>query len=176
MTRRRGYSLVECLVAIALIAATFTAVAVATSGMYRACQRVGQESAVELELARLAAQLRADAHQAASVKLEVPADSSATPSTLSLVEDGGRSIDYKLRGGQVERVVRQRDTVGHRDGYRLPGTFAARWQVERDRPLALVSLILDPGPLGTSGTLGFEAFRVDAAVGLLRPARAAEEP
>ena len=69
MKSRRGYSLIECLVTIALIGTAMTTVAVSMSGMQLACQRVREETIAEMELQRLAVQLRADAHEALSAQL-----------------------------------------------------------------------------------------------------------
>ena len=54
MKRRRGFSLVECVVAIGLIAATFTTVAVATGGIRRALARLRADVEIELATERLA--------------------------------------------------------------------------------------------------------------------------
>jgi len=170
MRTRRGYYLAECLVAIALMGATFSTVAVATSGMYRCCRRVREESAGELELVRLAAQLRADAHQALSVREEGPADAKAAAAkTLLLTLGDERSVHYTLRAGRVERVLSRGDEPAHRETYRLPGSFTARWQVGDGRPARMVSLMLVPGPVGSNTPSGSQAIRIDAAVGLLGP-------
>lgn len=63
MKRRRGFSLVECVVAIGLIAVAFTTVAVATGGIRRALARLRADVEIELGIERLAIQLCADAHE-----------------------------------------------------------------------------------------------------------------
>ena len=175
MKKRQGYSLVECLVAIGLISATLSTVAVATSGMYRCCQRVRGESVTELELERLAAGLRADAHQALSVKLDGHTDTEEAVDTLVLTLADERSVQYTLRAQRVERVLHYGDEVRHRETYRLPASFTARWEIERNRLLPMASLLLDPGPVGSNSPLGFQAMRIDAAVGLLQPLLAPRE-
>ena len=180
MRTRRGSSLFECLIAIGLIGATFSTVAVAMSGMYRTHRRVRGEAGRELELERFAAQLRADAHQALSVEEETVADpNAADPNAavkiLSLTLPGGRSVHYTLQERRVERVLRRGDELLHRETYRLPGAFIARWGVARDRSWPMVSLMLEPGPAGPDSPLGFQAMRIDAAVGLLRSPPAPNE-
>jgi len=168
MSTRRGFTLTETVVAIGLVSATLTAVAVATAGMYRACRHVRQESAVGLELGRLASQLRADAHGALSVEVQSADDAEGDAGALLLTLPDGGSVRYTLRTGHVDRVLRRGDEVPHRETYRLPPALVARWQIERGRTVPLVSLLLEPGPVGTSGPLGRQPVRVDAAVGLLR--------
>ncbi len=168
MRTRQGHTLIECMVAIVLLGATLATVSVAISGVYRCRQRVGEESATELDLQRFAAQLRADAHRAVSVKKEKPDDSGEAVNTLLLTLTDGRSVEYTVEGRYVERVLRQGDRSRHRETYRLAKAFAAHWQVQRDRPSPLVSLMLDPATGGANGPLGIQTIRIDAAVGLLR--------
>jgi type II secretory pathway pseudopilin PulG len=169
MKTRRGHSLVECVIAIGLIGATFTTVAVAMSGMYRTSRRVCRAAGTELDLERFAAQLRGDAHQSLSVKEDIVTSPSGDAKTLSLTLTSERSVYYTLREGHVERVLRRGDALQHRETYRLSGAFTARWFVDRDRARPMVSLILEAGAAGASSPLGFQAMRIDAAVGLLRP-------
>lgn len=172
MRKRRGYSLVECLVAIGLIGATFSTLTVALTGVCRCCQRVGEESATEIELERFAAALRADAHVALSASLEDAADPNQPARVLRLPLADEQSVKYTLRAGYIERVLQSNDELRHRETYRLPKSFATRWQVDRDRSRPMVSLMLDPG---SAGPLGFQAMRIDAAVGLLGPAPTEQE-
>ena len=115
MRRRGGYTLVECLIAIALIGVTMTVVAVAMSGMHRACRRVRQDAAIEMELQRFAAQFRADAHLAVSAQQEDSAEGNAPTGTLLLTLNDRESVRYTLRAQFVERQCagndRLRETV-----------------------------------------------------------------
>ncbi len=168
MRTRQGYTLVECMVAIVLIGVTLATVSVALSGVYRCRQRVGEESAMELDLQRFAVQLRADAHDAVSAEEQKPDEPDAAVVTLLLKLTDDRSVEYTLEGRHVERVLRQGDRLRHRDTYRLPKAYAAHWQVRRDRPLPIASLMLNPETTGGNGPLRIRAIRLDAAVGLLR--------
>jgi len=166
MRTRRGHSLVECLIAIGLIGATLSIVALAMSQMRRSCRRVSQASTTELELERFAFQLRTDAHQALSVELEGADDATAAAGTLLFNLADELSVKYTLQAVQVERLVHRGDEVRHRETYRLPKSFTAAWEVQTDRPLPLVSLKLEPGPVGSNVSLGFQSIQIDAAVGL----------
>ena len=166
MRTRRGYSLVECLITIILIGATLSVVAVAMSRMRLSCVRVSRASTEELELERFALQLRTDAHQALSVEEEEGNDATATGPALVFRLADGRWVQYTVQATHVERLLHRGDEVRHRETYRLPKSFAAVWQVQTDRSLPLVSLKLEPGPIGSSVSLGFQTIQIDAAVGL----------
>ncbi len=168
MRTRGGSNLVECLIAISLIAVVFSTIAVAMSGLRRGNRRVRQEAQVELDLQRFSSQLRADAHLALSVDLENPTDPDGAANTLALTLMDERSVRYTLQAGSIQRVLRQGEEPRHRETYRLPPSCTADWQVDADRPSPMVSLKIDPGAADSTGPLGFQAMRIDAAVGLLR--------
>lgn len=164
MRTRRGHTLVECLITIGLIGATLSIVAVAMNQIRLASQRVGQAATTEIDLERLALQLRTDAHRARSVKQEPAND--ATGGTLWFSLDDELSAKYTLRTTHLERRLQRGDEVRHRETYRLPKSFTAEWQVQTDRSSPLVSLKLEPGPVGSSISLGFQTIQIDAAVGI----------
>jgi type II secretory pathway pseudopilin PulG len=166
MRTRRGHSLVECLITIGLIGATLSIVAVAMSQMRLSCRRVSEASAAELELERFAVQLRSDAHQALSVEREGSDDANETSGTLLFKLSDERSVKYTLRTTHLERLLERGDEIRHRETYRLPRSFTALWQVQTDRSLPLVSLKLEPGPLGPGVPLEVQPIQIDAAVGL----------
>ncbi|NLX97823.1 MAG: hypothetical protein GXY83_16795 [Rhodopirellula sp.] len=167
MRARRGYSLIETLAAMTLVTTTFTAVAVSLHQMYRSTRSVQDELSMELELGRFAIQFRADAHQALSVEMEDSVKTKTDSQTLSLVLPDERTVHYVLQPRRIDRTVRRGAEARHRETYRLPRWFAPRWQLEPERPPAIVSLLLAPRP-AVSGSPPVVAVRVDAAVGLLR--------
>jgi type II secretory pathway pseudopilin PulG len=166
MRTRRGHSLVECLIAISLIGATLSIVAVAMNQIRRTCRRVSEVSTVELELQRFAAQLRADAHQALSVEQTGANDANAAGGTLLLSLAGERSVKYTLRATHVERLLHRGDELRQRETYGLPKSVTAAWQVQTDRSLPLVSLKLEPGPVESGRPQGIQSIQINAAVGL----------
>lgn len=174
MTARRGYSLIETLAAITLVSTTFTTVAVALHGMYRSTQRVQEELAVERELERFSVQFRADAHEATSAKAEPSSDPKKDPQILSLSLADKQIAQYTLQPQRIDRALRRGDEVRHRETYRLPKGSVSRWQVQGERQIAIVSLILERQPAG-SGGLRAQTVHVDAAVGLLRSPSASSE-
>jgi type II secretory pathway component PulJ len=175
MTGRRGYSLVETLVAIALVTAAFGTVIVTLEGMFRSSRQVRSEAEAQLDLERFAARFRADAHEASSVEAERAGEEGET-AALVLVLPEGRAVRYAIEPAGVRRVLSRGETVEHRDTYRLPRSSAAGWRVQKDRLRPRVSLVLEPRPGGTkSGATAYQVLRIDATVGLLGPQRAAPE-
>lgn len=99
---------------------------------------------------------------------------------LTLTDE--HSVRYTLQAGSVERVLQQGEQPLHRETYRLPPSFTAHWQVDADRPSPMVSLRIDPGGVGSAGSTGstgprgFQAIRINAAVGLLRASLTQHNP
>jgi prepilin-type N-terminal cleavage/methylation domain-containing protein len=168
MKRRRGFSLVECVVAIGLIAVAFTTVAVATGGIRRALARLRADVEIELAIERLAIQLRADAHEALAADLPAPVEQAAPAGSLRLTLNGQRRIDYSIRADRIERVVRRQGTVAHRETYRLPESPAACWALSSEGAAPIVALKIAPAPPGGADSIARRGVEIQAAVGLLR--------
>lgn len=168
MTVRRGYSLIETLVAIALITTTFSTIVVTLDGMFRASRGVRGEAESQLDLERFAARFRGDAHEALSVESKQEGGESGA-GTLAFALADGRTARYTIEPGGVGRVLSGGEKAEHRDTYRLPRYVAATWRLQTDRPRPIVSLVLTPKPgTGKSGPTAYQVSRVDASVGLLR--------
>jgi type II secretory pathway pseudopilin PulG len=176
MKRRRGFSLVECVVANGLIAVAFTTVAVATGGIRRALARLRADVEIELGIERLAIQLRADAHEALAADLPAPVEQSAPAGSLRLTLHGQRRIDYSIRAERIERVVRQQGTVAHRETYRLPGSPAVCWTLSSGAAAPIVALQVAPAPPGGADSIARGGVEIQAAVGLLGPLPPGEMP
>lgn len=166
MTGRRGYTLVETLVAIALIAAAFTTVVVTLDGMFRSSRQVRSEAEGHLGLQRFAAAFRADAHEAVSVETEAADGRDAAVVVLGLSAD--RTVRYVIEPASVRRVLSRGGTVEHRDAYVLPRSCTAGWRVQNDRAKVTVSLMLEPTAGATKRRpAAYQVRRIDATVGLL---------
>ena len=164
---RSGYTLVEMLVAITLIAFVFGTIGLMMHVAGDANRRIRDEVELERGLGRFAAQLRTDAHQAQSATTKDPAAPQARQSVLSLALPEQRTVEYALASHRVERVVRRGDAVLHRETYPLPASSVARWRLETGRAATMVSFLLEPGaaaPAGRSPAL--DTYHVDAAVQL----------
>jgi type II secretory pathway component PulJ len=129
MTARSGYTLIESTVAITMIGAVLGSVALSLHATRQANRRVRDEVASELELGRFTAQLRSDAHQAQSARLDsgktphsplphagegsgktgseasgsASKEAGAAPLVLSLALADGRIARYTLQAQGIER-------------------------------------------------------------------------
>ena len=166
-TRTRGTTLIELLVVISVCSVVICASGVLLHRMYRADKeaRLAMENAATV--ARLSLQFRRDAHAAAEARLLTEADGKVAG--MAFDEPAGQSIEFRWRGSDVVRVVKQADKAVHRDSYRLPPGTKIQWQLETPTPpqtpvavveisrAALRGVKLDPIP----------GQRIEAAVGLL---------
>lgn len=177
MSRRRGYTLIESLATIAMMGTVMTTVAVSMSGMHRASQRIREEAAIETDLQRLAAQLRADAHGALSAKMEGGKEEDTTAgSVLLALNDDKESVRYSVTAQGLHREHLRGEEVLHRESYRLPDGCIARWELEESHSVPLISLKIQPKPGDFTKHMNGQPVQVFAAVGLLKPTPAKSEP
>lgn len=176
MRTRRGHTLLECLVAMSLFGVTLSTVGLTLHTMARSERLLGTALDADRELNRLTVQLRQDAHQATSASTTDVGEQTPTHSVLSLALPDEETVQYTLQPERIERVLRHEQTVRHRETYRLPAAAVGRWQVQAERPVPLVSLVLDLAPANSSMPIGVGTCRVDAAVQLFRPHASAPKP
>ncbi|NLS97032.1 MAG: type II secretion system protein [Planctomycetaceae bacterium] len=176
MSRRRGYSLIECLATIAMIGTVMTTVAVSMSGMQRASQRIREEVAIEADLQRLAAQLRADGHNALSAKMAGGKTEDAAAGSILLTLSDKESVRYSVKADHLQREHLQGEKLLHRESYRLPEDCTARWELEENDSVPLVSLTVEPTPGDAKDRWNNWNTEIIAAVGLLKPTPAKSEP
>jgi len=164
MKRRRGYSLLECLVVISLLASILGTVGWTMHALHRTDRRLGDALLASGALERLAGQLRADAHLAESAAASPASGETPAGRELSLTLPAERSVRYTLLPRAVERVVRRGTTLEHRETYPVVAT-AAGWQVTP----SLISLTVQfepQAPAVPNATV--RTGRIDAAVRLVR--------
>ena len=159
--RRRGYNLVEMLVAISIS----SVLASASLGLIGALVRADHSGRRHLEetqsLARLARQFRADVAQAVEAKL---ADDSRR---LELRVSGGASVEYAAEPGRVLREERLGEER-RREQFALPEATQLRFAVDQDRQPATAAAMLvgaqdaNDSAAATAARLG---WRVEAVVG-----------
>ena len=168
--RRRGYTLVECLVALSLLSVTLTTVALTLHTLYQADHRLRDELAYESELERFTAQLRTDAHPAVEATIDSSTVEVSAADSLELSLGADRTIQYSILPERIERTAHQADTVRHRESYRLPPSASAKWQMQEDRTPPIVTLVLElrSGDRAGEGAIS-SVVHIDAAVQLIRP-------
>jgi type II secretory pathway component PulJ len=174
--RRSGHTLIETMIALALISTVLTTVSLTLHTMYRANDRMRRALFQQRELDRLAAQLRTDAHVGSSPVVETPEEESTGP-TLQLSLPDDQSVRYTLAEEHLERILRADDRVQYRERYRLPPDVDARWEVEEAQSTPIVCLILRDEPeLPVQGTGSDHVHRIAAAVGILASEPDSQEP
>ena len=166
---RRGFTLIESLVVIALTGTTLTVVTVTMHSLHRAEHRLREDQQSQRALEQLAFRLRQDAHGAASATI-----ATTTPArSLTLVTPDEQQIEYLSAGTGIERVVRRGKTVAHRDRFMLAAAADAFWTMDTrfERPV-----IVFHWPAPTSSPPSAGALRstrvIQTVVGVARhPAR-----
>ena len=169
MRKREGYSLIECLIAMALATSALTVVALTTTGVHQAQRRVERQSSSERDICRLASQLRADAHQARSVSKE-----DTESDKIELILSDQDSVHYTLQKGRVVRVQHGNKEVVHQETYSLPDGYTAQWELGENGSAGMVTLKLTPVPVQEGAPIQGQPQQINAAVGLLthQPAQA----
>lgn len=161
---RRGWTLIENLVAVSALAVLMTIMATL---MIRVIKLDGAERSRVVEsaaLERLARDLRADA-RAATGRPEV-----AVGRLIMATADGG-SVEYVVREGRdrgVLRTVRRGGKDERHESYRRPPGTTARFESGRDGPTPLVALAIDPDPAADPARPAdpvYRGYRIEAAVG-----------
>jgi prepilin-type N-terminal cleavage/methylation domain-containing protein len=111
--RRSGYTLVELMVVIAMLA-VFMMIAIVLLGLLLRADAVGHDSlAAQLTTSRLSRQFRDDAHSAIAVSGAESHDSVTFAGTLE------ERIVWSAQAGRLTRTRYRSDTVTARESYRL---------------------------------------------------------
>ena len=168
--RRRGHTLVECLVAMSLLSVTLTTVTLTLHTLYQADHRLRDELVYECELERFTAQLRTDTHPAVAATIRSSTVEISAADSLELSLGSDRKIRYSILPERIDRTSHQADTVQHRESYRLPPSARAKWQMQEDRTPPMVTLVLElrSGDRAGEGAVS-SVVHIDAAVQLIRP-------
>ena len=123
MTQRRGYSLVEMLVVMTLMAVVMSSIALVLHGLHRAERRLHDDVDFDRTLQRLATQFRVDAHAARGAGEIADDDDSQSALTLEMPDE--KTVTYSIEPGGVRRLVRQGENTIHREWFALAGTSLA---------------------------------------------------
>lgn len=159
--RRRGYSLVEMLVAMSLLGAALASVTFSLYVLLQSEHSLRGDLIRDRSLTRFTTQLRFDAHGAADATV---VDQEASRD-LTLVLPDQRTIHYRLGRDRIDREVRLADAVAHRETYRLPGTVTGRWSITEAGP-PMITLMLE---LRQSRKPITQSHRILAARGIVVP-------
>jgi len=166
MNARRGHTLIEATVVISMFGLILSSVALALHATRQANRHVRDEAESQREMARFAAQLRSDAHQAASAKLEDSKKGGSFWMVLLLTLADGQTAEYSLQTERIERVLRRGQAVVHRETYRLPFCVTGKWQLQTSGRSPVISLLLEPAAGRSVAKTMMVPRRVDAVVRL----------
>ena len=118
---------------------------------------------------RFAHQLRTDAHAAQSAVTRRPALVTLPPAVLQLTLPDQQTIEYRLHADRIERLVRNGDTLQHRESYRVVPVVPQGWTDGHDRCATAGHRL--PATTARQPARAFRAdvppWRVDAALGLV---------
>ena len=120
----RGSSLIEVLVAMSILGAIWATLALALHTLYRADAKLRDELNQANSLDRFVTRLRLDAHDSITAAITSDGD---VATTMTLSNGEARSIQYSISNDGIERLVRDGDTIKHRESYHLPGITHATW-------------------------------------------------
>jgi len=165
MNRRRGFTLIELIVALSLLAAILP-LAGGTVYLLLRAQTASADSLVDaMTLSRFARTFRADVHAAQSA--HVDGDGSRLDEQAVFKLDPPRTISYAGEPtGAIVRTVRNGRSIERREEFRLAGT-RTRFEVAADG--RTVAAVHKPRALTVSGgavvTATTSTIRIEAVVG-----------
>lgn len=159
---RNGWTLVELLVVFPLMAMLLSGSAILLTVVFRSQESLSSASQQQATHARLAVELRNDAHEAMSVQCESP---QACDFTLGSAE----VVHYEIKEQTLRREMRNGETVLMRESFPLEG-LTAQFTIDRSPQLTLVRLHLKFTPEPRKYAVVARASLLEAAVGI-RPAR-----
>ena len=164
---RPGWTVLEMMVVLPLMAILLTAAAVMLTTLVRMQKGLSDDLNQESSRARLAVQFRADAHGATGASCP-----SAEICDLTLAD--GRLVHYEIKSGRLHRELRSGDEVVERDSFpltRARGSFA----LDASQSLPLVRLQLEAAEEPRKFSPVSRSSVLEGAVGALRsqPGRSA---
>jgi type II secretory pathway pseudopilin PulG len=166
--KRNGWSLVELLVVFPLMAMLLSGSAILLTVVFRSQQSLSSTSQQQASHARLAVELRNDAHEAMSAHCE-------TPLTCDFTMEGADVVHYEIKEETLRRELRQGETVLMRESFPLQG-LTAEFTIDRSPQLTLVRLHLKSTPEPRKYAVVARTSLLEAAVGIRHAKNGKEEP
>ena len=164
----RGWSLLEMLVVIPLTAILLSTSGVLLTALLRSQGILSADIRQQSARARLATQLRTDAHEASSAR-------SPSPQVCAFLLGNGATVHYEIKDSSLHRELRQKDTILEREGFPLAGLTGA-FAVDDSSQRPLVRLTLECAPEGVQYSRPARPSTLEAAVGICNPLAARSKP
>lgn len=163
---RSGYSLIEVLLAIAILSMVLTATAVALRAMQQVDRQLKDNGAYGQVVPRLSLQLRSDLHAAGDVAmLGAPDEPAGISLTLAAT---GEVIEYQATAGRVVRTRRRgQEEIGH-EVYPLGKTATLHWRTfASPSPMVELEIVRAIGKIQAADAR--QVDRIVAAIGIRVP-------
>ncbi len=135
---RRGWSLMEMVVVMPLLAMVLSTSAMLLTTLMRSQGMLWADLHEQSARLRLAVQLRTDAHAANNA-------SCASPQVCVFLLPGGDTVHYEIKGDSLQRERRQKDVVSDRETFPLTALNAA-FSIDESQQRPLVRLSLEAVP------------------------------
>jgi prepilin-type N-terminal cleavage/methylation domain-containing protein len=173
-TARRGFTLIEILVVITLTSTILGGIAVLLHGVWRTERSVSDHRTQMTVLFHVAELFRADTNAG---ELTAPAPEPGGPAVdqVALAYPNERILEYRAADAQIERIVRIRGAITHRDTFKLAANSSASWRLGAAEPRRLIMQIIrrPPDALADSSETKPEeaerAWRVEATLHRTHP-------
>lgn len=140
--RRRGFTLVECLMACAMAVVILSIVTAVVKQFLHSSIASTEHLERTANLARLAEMLRRDAHMATSLQVDEAEDCS---SRLRLELPNGRQVAYSLAPERVSCTVLNKEHAEAPEDFRLHGMQVIEWQHTPSEIALVLGFVAHPG-------------------------------
>ena len=142
--RRSGYTLVEVMAVMVILAVVLGALVVAFHIASRAVAGIQANGHRDLQLHRLAAHLRTDLHLAEKASLQ-PGEARAetAESILDIKLANKQTIQYRRVRSGIIRERREGRAVKQREVYSIDGLESVTWAIDQRRNTPLVRLTIE---------------------------------
>ena len=154
-----GKSLVEVMVVVTIVSIILAACTTTLAALMHVERQFRRDAEQTTTLARLAARIRSDAHQATALQ-------AGDACVLSM--PGGEAIHYAADGRAIIREVHRGMTVEHRDAFRLPGDADIAFEAVEQSGGKLLRLTIRGSGRPVPGSPTVQDTTIDAALGLSR--------
>lgn len=142
---RRGFTLIETLAVITLTSTILGGIAVLLHGVWRTERSVSDHRTQMTVLFRVAELFRADAN-AGELTAPAPEPGGAAVDQIALAYPEDRTLEYRAADAQIERIVRIRGAITHRDTFKLASNSSASWRLGTEEPRRLTMHIVRRAP------------------------------
>ncbi len=156
--QRRGWSLMELMVVIPLMAILLSISSVLLTAVLRSQGMLWADIQQQSARVRLAVQLRADAHNATDLRCP-------SPQVCDILLPSGEMVHYEIKENALQRELRQKEAVIGRQSFPLDG-LAATFAVDESQERPLIRLSLESVAERVKFSRPARASVVEAAVGI----------